>query len=638
MGAASPIDPWFRGEARSPVSLDAWADRGLDLRFSYFAASRAVIDDFTGSLDAGTLGPVAYTGYTAAVACSGTCSDNFVHDASGARLAWDTAAATASFSASGLDASSYRAISVRFASRAATINAGIEEHDFSIRVTDGRGTSASVPVSEVGRVPAVYPAFRPLEVLGTVRVPFARLRAVSPTLDLSALARVEVVMGAPTIADVEVTGGERARRATRPWRSRAPARACMHQRTFLAALAAMPIVALAPAESRASLGIGPTEPRSYVTTPPPPLGERLELSDAEWRQRLTRAQYDILRHERTEPSFSCELWEEHREGRFYCGGCCAPLFSSEHKFESGTGWASFYRPVEPGRVTERSDVGFGMVRTEVRCARCDGHLGLFPDGPPPPAPLLHQRVTPSSPAEGSPLKPPVPAAMGHVSRAWVGSITLGSLFSRWGHLFSIVPFLGPVSPSWRRSWRSSASSSRRLEAEGGRGRPGDRRITNIIAFFRDAGVAIVGPAGRRGPTRTTQVRPAVFPIRHAGGPHRCLCLTSAFRRPCGDAHPPVIAPPSAPGRPATVLGVAPPSAPPTTAPPTRLVTASAHHGATRTPWRPARWPSTPPPLPPGPHPPLEPGRKRSDRGAILVKFTLRRHRPTSYGPRSPSAS
>lgn len=213
MGAASPIDPWFRGEARSPVSLDAWADRGLDLRFSYFAASRAVIDDFTGSLDAGTLGPVAYTGYTAAVACSGTCSDNFVHVASGARLAWDTAAATASFSASGLDASSYRAISVRFASRAATINAGIEEHDFSIRVTDGRGTSASVPVSEVGRVPAVYPAFRPLEVLGTVRVPFARLRAVSPTLDLSALARVEVVMpisGSPTgsiwIADVEVTG------------------------------------------------------------------------------------------------------------------------------------------------------------------------------------------------------------------------------------------------------------------------------------------------------------------------------------------------------------------------------------------------------------------------------------------------
>lgn len=162
----------------------------------------------------------------------------------------------------------------------------------------------------------------------------------------------------------------------------------MHRRTFLAALAAMPIVgACTEAESQSvpeGPWPGPTEPRSYVTTPPPPLGERLELSDAEWRQRLTRAQYDILRHERTEPSFSCELWEEHREGRFYCGGCGAPLFSSEHKFESGTGWASFYRPVEPGRVTERSDVGFGMVRTEVRCARCDGHLGhVFPDGPPP---------------------------------------------------------------------------------------------------------------------------------------------------------------------------------------------------------------------------------------------------------------
>jgi peptide-methionine (R)-S-oxide reductase len=121
-----------------------------------------------------------------------------------------------------------------------------------------------------------------------------------------------------------------------------------------------------------------------VTPTPPPIGERLELSDEEWRRRLTEAQYEILRHERTEPSFSCELWEEHRTGTFYCGGCGAPLFSSDHKFESGTGWASFFAPIEAGRVTEHSDLSYGMIRTEVRCARCDGHLGhLFDDGPPP---------------------------------------------------------------------------------------------------------------------------------------------------------------------------------------------------------------------------------------------------------------
>jgi len=162
----------------------------------------------------------------------------------------------------------------------------------------------------------------------------------------------------------------------------------MQRRTFLAGLLTVPILAACDeAESQTipeGPWPGPSTPRSYVTSPAPPLGERLVLTDEAWRQRLTRAQYDILRRERTEPSFSCELWQEHRDGRFYCGGCGAPLFSSAHKFESGTGWASFYRPIEPGRVTEHSDVSYGMVRTEVRCARCDGHLGhLFDDGPPP---------------------------------------------------------------------------------------------------------------------------------------------------------------------------------------------------------------------------------------------------------------
>jgi len=129
---------------------------------------------------------------------------------------------------------------------------------------------------------------------------------------------------------------------------------------------------------------GPTTPRSYVTNPPPPVGDRLVLSDDEWRRRLTREQYAILRTQRTEPAFSCELWQEHRTGAFYCAGCGAPLFHSRDKFESGTGWASFTRPIEPGRIAEDRDVSFGMVRTEVHCARCDGHMGhVFDDGPAP---------------------------------------------------------------------------------------------------------------------------------------------------------------------------------------------------------------------------------------------------------------
>jgi peptide-methionine (R)-S-oxide reductase len=163
----------------------------------------------------------------------------------------------------------------------------------------------------------------------------------------------------------------------------------MNRRRFIASLSATPLVAtpfVATQLACAQEGPwpGPTTPRSYVTHPNPPVGERLVLTDDVWRSRLTRAQYDILRRERTEPSFSCELWSEHRTGTFYCGGCGAPLFSSREKFESGTGWASFFRPIETGRVSEHRDASHGMERVEVRCARCDGHLGhVFPDGPQP---------------------------------------------------------------------------------------------------------------------------------------------------------------------------------------------------------------------------------------------------------------
>ena len=114
------------------------------------------------------------------------------------------------------------------------------------------------------------------------------------------------------------------------------------------------------------------------------MGSKLERTDEEWKKVLTAEQYRVLRKEGTERAFSGQLWDEHRPGTFTCAGCGAPLFSSKAKFESGTGWPSFWQPIEPGRVAEHEDRGLFMRRTEVHCDRCGGHLGhVFPDGPEP---------------------------------------------------------------------------------------------------------------------------------------------------------------------------------------------------------------------------------------------------------------
>lgn len=106
-------------------------------------------------------------------------------------------------------------------------------------------------------------------------------------------------------------------------------------------------------------------------------------SDAEWRARLTREQYDVMRRHGTERPGSCALNHEKRRGVFQCAGCDQPLFRSGEKFESGTGWPSFFDPL-PGALGSTVDHCFGMTRTEVHCSRCGSHLGhVFPDGPPP---------------------------------------------------------------------------------------------------------------------------------------------------------------------------------------------------------------------------------------------------------------
>jgi peptide-methionine (R)-S-oxide reductase len=138
--------------------------------------------------------------------------------------------------------------------------------------------------------------------------------------------------------------------------------------TLLSAYALVPRLALAgPTENAAGAG---------VITP-------LQLTDAQWAQRLTATQFEILRKEGTERPFSSPLNDEHRKGRFVCAGCNLPLFTSAMKFDSGTGWPSFFTTL-PGVFGTASDYKLVLPRTEYHCARCGGHHGhVFDDGPAP---------------------------------------------------------------------------------------------------------------------------------------------------------------------------------------------------------------------------------------------------------------
>ena len=112
--------------------------------------------------------------------------------------------------------------------------------------------------------------------------------------------------------------------------------------------------------------------------------EDLPRSDDEWRERLTAEQYEVARKAGTERAFTGEYWDRHDDGVYECVCCGAPLFSSDTKFESGTGWPSFFQALAPEAVEEKTDTSHGMVRTEARCANCGAHLGhVFPDGPRP---------------------------------------------------------------------------------------------------------------------------------------------------------------------------------------------------------------------------------------------------------------
>jgi peptide-methionine (R)-S-oxide reductase len=145
----------------------------------------------------------------------------------------------------------------------------------------------------------------------------------------------------------------------------------INRRAMLAAGVTLPALALGVSFGRAQT-MTTTEQVDYR-----------KLSDMDWRQRLTANQYMILRQHGTERPGSSPLNKEKRKGTFTCAGCDLPLFSSDTKFESGTGWPSFYQPL-PNAIETKTDRSLFMTRTEVHCSRCIGHLGhVFDDGPPP---------------------------------------------------------------------------------------------------------------------------------------------------------------------------------------------------------------------------------------------------------------
>lgn len=112
--------------------------------------------------------------------------------------------------------------------------------------------------------------------------------------------------------------------------------------------------------------------------------EPIHRTESEWREKLSGIQYRVTREEGTERAFTGEYWDNKKAGIYTCVGCNLPLFSSDTKFRSGTGWPSYFEPIAEGFVAETNDTRYGMNRTEVHCARCESHLGhVFPDGPEP---------------------------------------------------------------------------------------------------------------------------------------------------------------------------------------------------------------------------------------------------------------
>ena len=155
-------------------------------------------------------------------------------------------------------------------------------------------------------------------------------------------------------------------------------------RTIFILLTALSAISVSCAQnpSEAALDMAPAESTPGVTIDPGT--DRVEKSAEAWKTQLTDMEYHVTREAGTERAFTGEFWDHKGDGTYTCKCCHAPLFKSETKFKSGTGWPSFYEPAEDGRIAEIQDTKHGWVRTEVTCSRCDAHLGhVFDDGPRP---------------------------------------------------------------------------------------------------------------------------------------------------------------------------------------------------------------------------------------------------------------
>jgi peptide-methionine (R)-S-oxide reductase len=170
----------------------------------------------------------------------------------------------------------------------------------------------------------------------------------------------------------------------------------MNRRFFISSSMAVGLAILSRLPGWARVNDGGTFNRKEVDDSSFPLGtdpqektkskgiKKVSKTDAEWKAELTPEQYDVLRHEGTEYAFSSPLNDIHDKGTFVCAGCGLPVFSSAQKFDSGTGWPSFWAPIKKENVIEETDKSLGMTRTKVACAQCEGHLGhVFDDGPKP---------------------------------------------------------------------------------------------------------------------------------------------------------------------------------------------------------------------------------------------------------------